>query len=135
MKWQLAGVTGALVSLVLSASAAFGQDLPPGPVTISESRFDASQRPAQFELIQLILDFPPGAWTPAHSHGGPAYVTVLQGEMTYREQDRERMVRAGESWTEPPGTIGAAGNSGSQTARIMVTFLLPPDTPLTSIAR
>src|SRR5215207_5350448 len=58
----------------------------------------------EFELVQLIVDFPPGTWTPAHTHGGMLLVTVLKGEQTVRdEQGAEKIYKAGEAFTETPG--------------------------------
>src|SRR5512132_2047100 len=36
---------------------------------IAESQFDVTNPSRQAELVQLVVDFPPGAW---HTHGGQA---------------------------------------------------------------
>src|SRR2546430_17377037 len=39
---------------------------------VAESRFDVASAPLQAEVVQLVVDFPPGAWTSWHTHGGQA---------------------------------------------------------------
>jgi hypothetical protein len=36
----------------------------------SEEAAPVAELTSEFELVQLIVDFPPGAWTPSHTHGG-----------------------------------------------------------------
>jgi quercetin dioxygenase-like cupin family protein len=76
-------------------------------------------------VLQAVLDFAPGAWTPVHTHGGPAYVTVLEGEMTLRMGGADQTFRAGEGWIDNPDEPHAAGNEGATGARVLVTFVLP----------
>lgn len=80
----------------------------------------------EFELVQLIVDFPPGTWTPSHTHGGMLLVTVLQGEQTVRdEQGNERIYKAGESFTETPGEYLEIGNAGQELVTVSAAALLP----------
>src|SRR3712207_9190559 len=102
---------------------AFGQQS--GVTTPIEKRFQAADPPAQAEVLQAVLDFAPGAWTPVHTHGGPAYVTVLDGEMTLRMGGADQKFRAGAGWIDNPDEPHAAGNEGAIGARILVTFVLP----------
>lgn len=89
----------------------------PGPV---------SELTGEFELVQLIVDFPPGTWTPAHTHGGMLLVTVLKGEQTVRdEQGNERIYKAGESFTETPGEYLEIGNAGQELVTVSAAALLP----------
>src|SRR5947209_19089598 len=37
---------------------------------VAESRFDVTSAPLQAEVVQLVVDFPSGAWTSWHTHGG-----------------------------------------------------------------
>ena len=49
---------------------------------------------SEFELVQLIVDFSSGTWTPSHTHGGMLLVTVLKGEQTVRNGVERRANRA-----------------------------------------
>ena len=100
-----------------AAAPASGDAAPPGPV---------SELTGEFELVQLIVDFPPGTWTPAHTHGGMLLVTVLKGEQTVRdEQGNERIYKAGESFTETPGEYLEIGNAGQELVTVSAAALLP----------
>src|SRR5262245_24894229 len=99
---------------------------------IAESRFDVTNAPQQAELVQLVVDFPPGAWTSWHTHGGQAINLGLEGEITLRHAGMEHPYRAGQAWTDSSGQVHAAGNTGSGKARLLTNFLLPPGAPQTT---
>jgi len=114
--------------------AASAQELPPGPNFTIQSTFDGQAVPGAYELVQIVLDFPPGAWTPSHTHGGQVFVTVLSGTMTVRDDVGERLYRAGDTWREMPGDHHVAGNATGETARVLGAFLLPQGASLTTVA-
>jgi quercetin dioxygenase-like cupin family protein len=93
---------------------------------VAESRFDVTSAPLQAEVVQLVVDFPPGAWTSWHTHGGQAINLVLEGEITLRHAGMEHPHRAGQAWTDSSGEVHAAGNTGRGKARLLTNFLLPP---------
>jgi quercetin dioxygenase-like cupin family protein len=125
----LSVVAFALVGTPLSGA----QELPPGVRTVMESNFGPTASPDQFQVIQLVVELPPGTATPPHIHGGPAYVTVLEGEAIYWEVDQEGRYGAGTMWIENPGVPGTVINAGDIPVRLFVTFLLPLGAPLTTI--
>ncbi len=132
MRWLpvLTALVAAL-ALVLPAPVALGQQA--SAITMIERRFQAADPPAQAEVLQVILDFAPGAWTPVHVHGGPAYVTVLEGEMTLRMAGMDQTFAAGEGWIDNPDEPHAAGNEGAAPARLVVTFVLPKGATPTTV--
>jgi len=93
---------------------------------VAESRFDVTSAPLQAEVVQLVVDFPPGAWTSWHTHGGQAINLVLEGEIILRHAGMEHPHRAGQAWTDSSGQVHAAGNTGPGKARLLTNFLLPP---------
>jgi quercetin dioxygenase-like cupin family protein len=93
---------------------------------VAQSRFDVTSAPLQAEVVQLVVDFPPGAWTSWHTHGGQAINLVLEGEITLRRAGMEYPHRAGQAWTDSSGEVHAAGNTGPGKARLLTNFLLPP---------
>lgn len=119
--------------VLLPAGAAAGDPLPPGPTTRHQAKTAGINPTNQFEIIHLILDFAPGAWTPAHSHGGQGLVTVLGGQITVREGGKEQVYKTGESWVELPGNVAEVGNAGTAPASVFVTFLLPQGAQLTTV--
>lgn len=111
-------------------------ELPPGPTLVYRTSFEVTEPPAHFDLINLVLDFAPGAWTPVHTHGGQGIVTVLEGELTHRPQGgAEQRLGAGESFIETPGHAHAAGNDTDTNARVLFTILLPKGAELTTVVQ
>jgi quercetin dioxygenase-like cupin family protein len=102
---------------------------------IAESRFEVTRAPMQAEVVQLVVDFPPTAWTSWHTHGGQAINLVLEGEITLRHAGMERPHRGGEAWTDSSGQVHAAGNTGPGKARLLTNFLLPQGAPQTTVVQ
>ena len=75
---------------------------------VAASRFAVTNAPLQAEVVQLVVDFPPGAWTSWHTHGGQAINLVLEGEITLRHAGLQRPYRAGQAWTDSTGKVHAA---------------------------
>ena len=123
----------AVLMLLLPDSIAFGQETPPSATIRYKSTLEVAQPPSQFDLIEVVLDFAPGAWTRPHSHGGQGLITVLEGEITLRQEGTEKVYKAGESWAEQPGAVHQAGNAGDEPAKLAALFLLPKDAQLTTV--
>jgi quercetin dioxygenase-like cupin family protein len=108
-------------------------DAPPGPTTVYQNRLAVTEPLGEFELVQLIVDFPAGTWTPAHTHGGELLVTVLNGEQTVRdEQGNETIYKAGESFIETPGEYLEIGNAGQDLVTVSALALLPKGAALST---
>lgn len=123
---------GAPLTTVAQAGSA---ELPPGPTTVTRSSVRLSEVPSVMNLVQVQLDFAPGAWTPPHWHGGPLLVTVVDGELAMRQQGTERTFKKGDLWIEYPGIVHAAGNKTNDTSTVVVSFLMPRGGRLTSIVQ
>lgn len=107
---------------------------PPGPTTRYQYKQPITEPLGEFELIQLVLDFAPGAWTPPHSHGATLLVTVLEGEVTVREEGKaEQTYKAGESFMEWPGVFLEVGNAGANVASVAAAALLPTGEKFTTV--
>ncbi len=110
-------------------------DLPPGPTTVSRTSMSVTESLGNFEAAQVILDLAPGSWTPPHTHGGLVLVTILEGEVTERDEvtGEETVYGPGEFWTEEAGHLHAAGNAGQENVRLAVVFLLPEGASMTMV--
>jgi len=104
---------------------------PPRPNTKYASAFPVSGSARQYELVQQVLEFRPGASTYEHTHGGPAFVTVLEGQSTILEGNVERTYGPGQTWSEAQGVALTAMNKSSGTTRVLASFLLSPGSPQT----
>jgi quercetin dioxygenase-like cupin family protein len=128
MKWIfsfVAGLAMVLIAMSVPEGKASGEE-PPRPVVKFASVFPVSGPPRQYELVQQILDFPPGGATREHSHGGRAFVTVLEGQSTVREGASEKVYGPGETYTEVEGAVLTAFNKGNVRTRVLASFLLSP---------
>ncbi len=77
----------------------------------------------------VIVDYAPGASSPAHRHPKSAfiYATVLEGEVRSSVNGApEKTYKAGENWYEAPGAFHAVSANASDTkpARLMAVFVL-----------
>jgi quercetin dioxygenase-like cupin family protein len=102
---------------------------------VAESRFVVTNAAAQADLVQLVVDFEPGAWTSLHTHGGQAINLVLEGEITLRHGGMDHPYKAGQSWTDSTSQVHAAGNTGSGKARLLTNFLLPKGAPQITVVQ
>jgi quercetin dioxygenase-like cupin family protein len=78
-----------------------------------------------FALIHAMLEFQPGAWFPAHTHGGPALYTLVDGSVTVNDGGSETEYLAGDSYTHDPGKVLTAGNFRASPSTMAVAFVLP----------
>lgn len=111
------------------------QTVTPGPTIIYQAKFQITLQGGEYDLQTIIMEFPQGASVPKHVHGGYVLVTVLNGEMTLKEKGSERIVRAGESWTENPGYLHSVVNAGATAARVVVNMLLPRGAEATTLIK
>src|SRR5919197_2129426 len=135
MKWRSALMAiVAAAALVLSNGVAFGQQ-PPAPVPVLEKRFQATAPSGPYDELILVLDLAPGTEFPTHQHGGPVFVSVVEGTLWERSGGNETTFKAGDTFTEEAGRLHAAGNNGPGTTRLLITVLLPKRVELTTDAQ
>ncbi len=107
----------------------------PGPTTTYQAKFPVTLQGGEYDMKTIIIDFPQGAGMPTHMHGGHVLAMVLHGEMTLKEKGTERVIKAGESWTENPGDHHSVVNAGAAAARVVVNMLLPKGAETTTIIK
>jgi quercetin dioxygenase-like cupin family protein len=130
----IAAGTAVLVAALGLAMVLAQAELPPGPGLVHRVSFTSEAIPQTFDVVSLVLDFEPGAWTPLHSHGGQGVVLVLEGEVTTRDAEgMEARFGVGEYWIEMPGHKHKAGNEAQVRARVLFTIALPEGEQLTTV--
>jgi quercetin dioxygenase-like cupin family protein len=88
------------------------------------------------EVIQVRVDFAPGAAFPPHSHPGEEIAYVIESELEYRLEGKPPVtLKAGEALFIPAGTVHAARNVGSVSAAELATYLVEKDKPLVALAK
>jgi len=87
------------------------------------------------EATVLWIELAPGAAVPRHTHPGDEYATVVEGALELRVADQEpRRVIAGQSYHNPKGVPHETKNTGDGIARIVATFVVEKNLPMTSPA-
>jgi quercetin dioxygenase-like cupin family protein len=103
--------------------------LPPGPITVAEAKLEAEFPPGPRQLLQRVLELPPGSVETVQSGPGTAFVLLLTGEVTARAQGAERRASPGDGWALPPNGEAMYTNSGAAASRLLVAAFLPAVTP------
>lgn len=83
-------------------------------------------------LKAVLVDYPPGGSSPAHTHAKSSfiYATVLEGEIRSQINDQPAKVyRAGQSFSEFPGDHHGISENASKTrrARLLAVFVVDTD--------
>lgn len=121
---------GAVAVVVVMAAIASADEAPKSTVTLV---FDQALPNAPgMSMRTVIVEYPPGGASPAHTHPATAfiYATVLEGAIRSKVNDGpETVYQAGETWTEMPGdhhTV-SANASDTEPAKLMAVFVLDSD--------
>ena len=123
-------ITGVLALIIAIGSAphvALAQQ--PGITRTDLQRHDLSV-PGR-EVVQVRVDFAPGAAFPRHSHPGEEIVYAIEGTMEYQLGDNPpATLKPGEVLFIPAGTIHAVKNIGKRNAAELATYIVEKGKPL-----
>jgi quercetin dioxygenase-like cupin family protein len=80
-------------------------------------------------LVALVVDYPPGGVSAAHTHPKSSFVYayVVSGRIESKVNDgATRVYKAGESWSEPPGASHPISRNASKTepAKLLAVFVV-----------
>ncbi len=115
--------------LALANNVALGQ-APPAPVVRHLFRTEGLPLSGPFDVAHQTLLLTPGASTPWHTHPGLVFVTVLEGENTFRVEGTEKVYKRGDSFTEMPGHVVQAHNASATNTMVFASYVLPDGAPL-----
>ncbi len=88
------------------------------------------------EVVQVRVDFAPGASFGKHSHPGEEIVNVLEGTLEYQIEGKPSVtLKAGEVLFIPAGTIHAAKNVGTTNGAELATYIVEKGKPLLTLAK
>ncbi|TQM12124.1 quercetin dioxygenase-like cupin family protein [Pseudoxanthomonas sp. 3HH-4] len=86
------------------------------------------------EVVQVRVDFAPGAAFGMHTHPGIEVAYVLEGSLAYTFEDAPPVtLKAGQSLFIPAGTPHAAHNPGNTPAAELATYLVEKDKPIVAL--
>jgi quercetin dioxygenase-like cupin family protein len=124
----LMALTGGLLIGLSAADLTNAQEPPPAPRITGLATRNFTDVPRQYDLVQALVEFAPGAATPWHRVAGRGMFTVMSGEITRVEEGGERRAfKAGETFFESiEDHFDYEVNLGSTPARLLATLLLQP---------
>jgi quercetin dioxygenase-like cupin family protein len=122
-----------MIAVIAVGTSALGAQpaRPPGTTRIDLQRHDLSI-PGR-EVVQLRVDFAPGASFPRHTHPGEEIIYVIEGSLEYEVADKPITVNAGGVLFVPAGTVHAARNVGTVPAAELGTYIVEKGKLLTKI--
>ena len=83
------------------------------------------------EVLQVRVDFEPGAVSINHTHPGEEVAYVLEGVLEYQLEGRQPVtLKAGESLFIPAGVAHLAKNVGNGKASELATYIVKKAAPL-----
>jgi quercetin dioxygenase-like cupin family protein len=86
------------------------------------------------EVVQVRVDFDPGAAFGKHSHPGEEIAYVLEGSLEYEVDGKPPVtLNAGDVLYIPAGTIHAAKNVGSGNGAELATYIVEKGKPLVEL--
>jgi quercetin dioxygenase-like cupin family protein len=114
---------GIVMALLLTAAA------PPGIRRVDLQRHDLSA-PGR-EVVQVRVEFDPGAAFGKHRHPGEEIINVLEGSLEYVVEGQLPVtLKAGEVLFIPAGVVHSARNVGSVNAAELATYIAEKGKPL-----
>ena len=138
--------TGIALAAGLAIHAAnLPANLSPAPATIMQASAtrptahtissDALPHVAGKNITTMVVEFPPGGFSPPHHHGGSVTVYVLSGAIRSQLAGGPAMVyKEGQTFFEPPGVthLVAENMSATEPARILAVFVADEGATLTT---
>jgi len=86
---------------------------------------------AGHEAVMTKGDFNPGAAVPKHTHPGEEVAYILEGQVTIEVEGKPpAILKAGDVFFIPAGTVHTAKNSGTTPAKVLSTYIVEKGKPL-----
>ena len=79
------------------------------------------------KIVMLKVLFEPGGTSGWHQHGGPGWVVINSGNLTYYNESCKPRVSQAPNASLESGEIHKAVNEGSNPVEVYATFMLPKD--------
>jgi quercetin dioxygenase-like cupin family protein len=86
--------------------------------------------------IQMIVEVAPGGTIPRHTHPGEEIAYIMSGELVLLVDGKEsKVVKTGESFSVPEGSIHGGKNASTAAATLLVTYVVDKDKPVATPAK
>ena len=125
----------ALALIIGSGPALYVATAQPSDIRRTElQRHDLSV--AGREVVQVRVDFGPGAAFGRHTHPGEEIAYVIEGALAYQVEGKPPVtLEAGEVLFIPAGTIHSAKNVGSGNGAELATYIVEKGKPLITLVK
>ena len=124
----------AVAVLIVASGLALHAAQPPGIKRTDLQRHDLSV-PGR-EVVQVRVDFDPGAAFGKHRHPGEEIIYVIEGSLEYEVEGRAPVtLKAGDVLFIPARTIHAAKNVGSGNGAELATYVVEKGKPLITLVK
>lgn len=123
-------ILAALILILTLALPGVAAAATPGPTIRHQVRVAGLPMAGLAEVVNQVNDFQPGQQTSVHTHPGLTVVTVLAGELTYRNP-AEKIYKPGDAFAERPDVVHYGLNAGTAPMRITTSFVIPKEATLT----
>ena len=123
-----------LLAVLLSGASSAKAGETSGGITLTPVTTQELPEYPDQTLTAFIVNLAPDARTGSHRHAGIVFVYVLEGTVRSQLNSGELIeYRAGQSWSEPPGTVHSFMENPSKTepARLLATIIAPTGAQLT----
>ena len=111
------------------------QQLPPGATVAAQAILPGPQAPEPLDVVQRVTDLPAGGVVPLHTHPGPNFNILLEGQIVLDMEGMAHSFAASDSWVEPANLVHGGRNTGSTTARLVGSALVPRGAPVATPAQ
>jgi len=81
----------------------------------------------KYKLQATETTYEPGGYTGLHDHVGPGIRYILSGEISFVQEGKETIYKAGEYFYEAGNISNAVSNKASSPVRVLVFEILPAD--------
>lgn len=136
MNMNLKAAAAALIATAsLALHEAQAQDVRLGDIKRTPLMTEDLSVPGR-QVVQVRVDFPPGAAAVRHNHPGEELVYVIEGVLEYRLDGRSPVtLGAGDVLLIPYGTHHAVRNLGSGNAAELATYIVDKGKPLSALGQ
>ncbi len=115
----------AVIASVLPLGFAAAQAPAPKQTSFPVPFRDVATPGTNFDVVQSVIDYNPGATASASAMNVANYLTVLEGELTIQVRDKSEVVAKGKGLSVPAGATLVVTNASGAKARLFVSTLLP----------
>jgi len=130
VSWRLTSIVLALVAATAVPASAQQVERKGSASTVKLERVISSHLTevnGKYKLQATETTYEPGGFTGEHHHVGPGIRFIVSGELTFIEEGKTTVYKAGDYFYEAGNITNAAYNKSSAPVRVLIFELLPAD--------